>query len=45
MLLTPIRAKGYPKMLKQAPQAVSKEQQFSVLLLGVIAGFYADDIS
>lgn len=43
-LLTSIEAKGPPKMLKQVLQVVSKEQQLSVLLLGVIASFYTDEL-
>lgn len=39
-----IEAKGPPKMLKQVLQVVSKEQQLSVLLLGVIASFCTDEI-
>lgn len=43
-LLTSIEAKGLPKMLKQVLQVVSKEQQVFLLLLGVIASFYTDEL-
>lgn len=42
-LLTSMEAKGPPKMLKQVLQVVSKEQQLSVLFLGVIASLYTNE--
>lgn len=38
-----MEAKGPPKMLKQVLQVVSKEQQLSVLFLGVIASLYTNE--